>query len=93
VLGKKSGELFEEFAGKQDDSLKAGDVKYHQGFSSDFATKGGDVHLALAFNPSHLEIVNPVVMGSVRARLDRRDCDTGTKALAITVHGDSASAG
>ncbi len=93
VLGKKSGELFEEFGGKVDESLSAGDVKYHQGFSSDFATAGGNVHLALAFNPSHLEIVNPVVMGSVRARLDRRDCDTGTKALPITVHGDSAIAG
>jgi 2-oxoglutarate dehydrogenase E1 component len=93
VLGKKSGELFDEFGGKVDESLKAGDVKYHQGFSSDFATAGGNVHLALAFNPSHLEIVNPVVMGSVRARLDRRECETGLKALAITVHGDSAIAG
>ena len=93
VLGKKSGELFEEFAGKVDPSLLAGDVKYHQGYSSDFATEGGNVHLALAFNPSHLEIVNPVVMGSVRARLDRRDCDTGSKALPITIHGDSAIAG
>ncbi|QTH64078.1 2-oxoglutarate dehydrogenase E1 component [Psychrosphaera ytuae] len=93
VLGKKSGELFEEFGGKVDPSLLAGDVKYHQGYSSDFATEGGNVHLALAFNPSHLEIVNPVVMGSVRARLDRRDCDTGSKALPITIHGDSAIAG
>lgn len=93
VLGKKAGELFEEFGGKVDESLAAGDVKYHQGFSSDFATAGGNVHLALAFNPSHLEIVNPVVIGSVRARLDRRDCDNGSKALPITVHGDSAIAG
>ena len=93
VLGKKSGELFEEFGGKVDPSLLAGDVKYHQGYSSDFATEGGNVHLALAFNPSHLEIVNPVVMGSVRARLDRRECDTGSKALPITIHGDSAIAG
>lgn len=93
VLGKKAGELFEEFGGKVDPSLTAGDVKYHQGYSSDFATEGGNVHLALAFNPSHLEIVNPVVMGSVRARLDRRDCDTGSKALPITIHGDSAIAG
>ena len=93
VLGKKSGELFEEFGGKVDPSLLAGDVKYHQGYSSDFATEGGNVHLALAFNPSNLEIVNPVVMGSVRARLDRRECDTGSKALPITIHGDSAIAG
>lgn len=93
VLGKNPSELFDEFAGKHNDTLGSGDVKYHQGFSSDFATKGGNVHLALAFNPSHLEIVNPVVMGSVRARLDRRGCDNGTKALPITIHGDSAIAG
>lgn len=93
VLGKKSGELFDEFGGKVDPSLTAGDVKYHQGFSSDFATAGGNVHLALAFNPSHLEIVNPVVIGSVRARLDRHNCTNGSKALPITVHGDSAIAG
>ena len=79
VLGKNPSELFDEFGGKVDESLKAGDVKYHQGFSSDFRNTGGNVHLALAFNPSHLEIVNPVVMGSVRARLDRRDCDTVQK--------------
>jgi 2-oxoglutarate dehydrogenase E1 component len=84
--------LFDEFAGKHDDSLGAGDVKYHAGFSSDFATPGGNVHLALAFNPSHLEIVNPVVMGSVRARLERRNDDTNT-VLPITIHGDSAIAG
>merc|ERR1712146_438947 len=73
VLGKNPSVLFDEFSGKHDESLGAGDVKYHAGYSSDFATPGGNVHLALAFNPSHLEIVNPVVMGSVRARLDRRD--------------------
>lgn len=93
VLGKNPSVLFDEFAGKHDDSLGAGDVKYHAGFSSDFATEGGNVHLALAFNPSHLEIVNPVVMGSVRARLSRRDSDDGAKVLPITIHGDSAIAG
>jgi 2-oxoglutarate dehydrogenase E1 component len=92
VLGKNPSVLFDEFAGKHDDSLGAGDVKYHAGFSSDFATPGGNVHLALAFNPSHLEIVNPVVMGSVRARLERRNDDTNT-VLPITIHGDSAIAG
>ena len=92
VLGKNPSVLFDEFSGKHDDSLGAGDVKYHAGFSSDFATPGGNVHLALAFNPSHLEIVNPVVMGSVRARLVRRDNDTNT-VLPITIHGDSAIAG
>tara|TARA_Y100001947_G_C10340513_1_gene305078 strand:- start:39 stop:2816 length:2778 start_codon:yes stop_codon:yes gene_type:complete len=92
VLGKNPSVLFDEFSGKHDDSLGAGDVKYHAGFSSDFATPGGNVHLALAFNPSHLEIVNPVVMGSVRARLVRRNNDTNT-VLPITIHGDSAIAG
>lgn len=89
VLGKTSSELFDEFAGKHDGTWGTGDVKYHQGFSSDFATPGGNVHLSLAFNPSHLEIVNPVVMGSVRARQDRR----GDNCLPVTIHGDSAIAG
>lgn len=93
VLGKNPSVLFDEFAGKHDDSLGAGDVKYHAGFSSDFATPGGNVHLALAFNPSHLEIVNPVVMGSVRARLVRRKCKDGSAVLPVTIHGDSAIAG
>ncbi|MCU4676828.1 2-oxoglutarate dehydrogenase E1 component [Catenovulum sp. 2E275] len=93
VLGKNPSVLFDEFAGKHDETLGSGDVKYHMGYSSDFATPGGNVHLALAFNPSHLEIVNPVVMGSVRARLDRRDSLDGTLALPITIHGDSAIAG
>ncbi|WP_395343994.1 2-oxoglutarate dehydrogenase E1 component [Ningiella sp. W23] len=93
VLGKNPSVLFDEFAGKHDDSLGAGDVKYHAGYSSDFATPGGNVHLALAFNPSHLEIVNPVVMGSVRARLQRRGCKDGSAVLPVTIHGDSAIAG
>lgn len=93
VLGKNPSVLFDEFAGKHDHSLGAGDVKYHAGYSSDFATPGGNVHLALAFNPSHLEIVNPVVIGSVRARLDRRNCTDGSLVLPITIHGDSAIAG
>ncbi|GAA5189089.1 2-oxoglutarate dehydrogenase E1 component [Ferrimonas gelatinilytica] len=93
ILGKKPGDLFDEFAGKHDEALGSGDVKYHQGFSSDFATPGGNVHLALAFNPSHLEIVAPVVIGSVRARMDRRKCETGKLVMPITIHGDSAIAG
>ena len=92
VLGKNPSKLVDEFAGRYE-VVGAGDVKYHMGFSSDFETKGGHVHLALAFNPSHLEIVNPVVMGSVRARLDRRGCTDGSLALPITIHGDSAFAG
>lgn len=93
VLGKKPQDLFDEFAGKHGESWGTGDVKYHQGFSADFATPGGNVHLALAFNPSHLEIVNPVVIGSVRARQDRLDDKDGGKVLPITIHGDSAIAG
>lgn len=93
ILGKRPAELFDEFAGKHYDILGSGDVKYHQGFSSDFQTPNANLHLALAFNPSHLEIVNPVVMGSVRARQDRRDCQTGRQVMAITIHGDSAIAG
>ncbi|SDJ12391.1 2-oxoglutarate dehydrogenase E1 component [Ferrimonas sediminum] len=93
VLGKKPADLFDEFAGKHDETLGSGDVKYHQGFSSDFATPSGNVHLALAFNPSHLEIVNPVVMGSVRARMDRLGCENGQKVMPVTIHGDSAIAG
>ncbi|WP_273976671.1 2-oxoglutarate dehydrogenase E1 component [Vibrio parahaemolyticus] len=93
VLGKKPQDLFDEFAGKHDETWGTGDVKYHQGFSADFATPGGDVHLALAFNPSHLEIVNPVVIGSVRARQDRLGDNHGSKVLPITIHGDSAIAG
>lgn len=93
VLGKKPQDLFDEFAGKHDETWGTGDVKYHQGFSADFATPGGNVHLALAFNPSHLEIVNPVVIGSVRARQDRLADKDGSKVLPITIHGDSAIAG
>lgn len=93
VLGKNPSVLFDEFAGKHDISLGQGDVKYHAGYSSDFATPGGNVHLALAFNPSHLEIVNPVVMGSVRARLARRGGVDGSSVLPITIHGDAAIAG
>jgi 2-oxoglutarate dehydrogenase E1 component len=93
VLGKRPQDLFDEFAGKHDETWGTGDVKYHQGFSADFATPSGNVHLVLAFNPSHLEIVNPVVIGSVRARQDRLDDRDGSKVLPITVHGDSAIAG
>src|SRR5438067_876646 len=93
TLGKSPAELFEEFEGKHADDLPSGDVKYHQGFSSDISTAGGPVHLSLAFNPSHLEIVNPVVEGSVRARQRRRDDKTGDQVLPILVHGDAAFAG
>ncbi len=93
TLGKMPGDLFAEFEGKHADELPSGDVKYHQGFSSDIATPGGPVHLSLAFNPSHLEIVNPVVEGSCRARMDRRGDKDGSEVLPVIVHGDAAFAG
>ena len=93
TLGKMPADLFAEFEGKHADDLPAGDVKYHQGFSSDVSTPGGPVHLSLNFNPSHLEIVNPVVEGSVRARMDRRGDTAGKKILPVLVHGDAAFAG
>ncbi len=95
VLGKVPEVLFSEFEGKYDlKKLKgSGDVKYHKGFSSDVYTPSGSVHLALAFNPSHLEVVNPVVEGSVRARQERRGDSTGDKVMPVLIHGDSAFAG
>ena len=93
VLGKMPKDLFQEFEGKAAQELPSGDVKYHNGFSSDITTAGGPVHLSLAFNPSHLEIVNPVVEGSVRARQRRREDKTGDQVLPILVHGDAAFAG
>ncbi|MFL0805809.1 MAG: 2-oxoglutarate dehydrogenase E1 component [Oceanobacter sp.] len=92
TLGKKTSDLFDEFDGKAEYESH-GDVKYHQGFSSNVMTPGGEVHLALAFNPSHLEIVAPVVEGSVRARQDRRGDDQGEMVVPVIMHGDSAFAG
>ncbi len=92
-LGKIPAELFSEFEGKHAHELTSGDVKYHQGFSSDIKTAGGAVHLTLAFNPSHLEIVDPVVEGSVRARQHRRGDHTGDEVLPLLIHGDAAFAG
>ena len=93
TLGKMPGDLFAEFDHTAPEELPSGDVKYHQGFSSDVSTPGGPVHLSLAFNPSHLEIVNPVVEGSVRARMDRRDDPRGSQVLPVLVHGDAAFGG
>ncbi|WP_053979349.1 2-oxoglutarate dehydrogenase E1 component [Marinagarivorans algicola] len=92
ILGKNPTDLFDEFEGKKlvDTS---GDVKYHQGFSSNVMTPGGEIHLALAFNPSHLEIVSPVVEGSVRARQDRRRDDIRNVVVPVVIHGDAAFAG
>ncbi|MEQ1532047.1 MAG: 2-oxoglutarate dehydrogenase E1 component [Sideroxydans sp.] len=93
TLGKLPKVLFAEFDGIHTEHLTSGDVKYHQGFSSDIATPGGSMHLTLAFNPSHLEIVNPVVEGSVRARQHRRGDHKGAQVLPILLHGDAAFAG
>ena len=96
IFGKPSSVLFDEFDGKKklsDNPDIAGDVKYHMGYSSDVRTAGGPMHLALAFNPSHLEIVSPVVHGSVRARQDRRGDTERKEVLPITIHGDAAVSG
>jgi len=93
ILGKQPGMLFAEFEGIHAEHLTSGDVKYHQGFSANVSTPGGEMHIALAFNPSHLEIVNPVVEGSVRARQHRRKDHDGSKVISILIHGDAAFAG
>lgn len=92
TLGKQPSELFDEFEGKAIFN-SSGDVKYHQGFSSNVMTAGGELHLALAFNPSHLEVVSPVVEGSVRARQDRRKNIERDQVIPIIMHGDAAFAG
>ena len=93
IMGKLPKDLFAEFDHTAPEELASGDVKYHQGFSSDMSTAGGPVHLSLAFNPSHLEIVNPVVEGSVRAWMDRRSDPLVKQVLPVLVHGDAAFAG
>lgn len=92
IFGKNPVDLFGEFEGKKLVET-SGDVKYHQGFSSNVMTEGGEVHLAMAFNPSHLEIVAPVVEGSVRARQDRRNDPIGTTVIPVNIHGDASFAG
>jgi len=93
IMGKKPAELFQEFEGTKKVSELTGDVKYHLGFSSSMDTPGGPVHLALAFNPSHLEIVAPVVEGSVRARQWRRGDRLGDEVVPVQIHGDAAFSG
>jgi 2-oxoglutarate dehydrogenase E1 component len=93
TMGKMPVDLFAEFEGKSASDLPAGDVKYHQGFSSDIATPGGPMHVTLAFNPSHLEIVDPVVEGSVRARQHRRKDGTFDQVMPVLLHGDASIAG
>ena len=94
IMGKKPADLFMEFEGKSGlNSQGTGDVKYHMGFASNIQTQNGPIHLALAFNPSHLEIVNPVVEGSVRARQVRRGDHDGSQVMSVLIHGDAAFAG
>ncbi len=95
ILGKSPASLFDEFAGTYTPSpgVSSGDVKYHMGFSSDIATPGGPVHLTLAFNPSHLEIINPVVEGSVKARQDRAGKTGISTVIPVLIHGDAAFSG
>ncbi|WP_369981202.1 2-oxoglutarate dehydrogenase E1 component [Xanthomonas bundabergensis] len=98
TLGKNPRKLFDEFEGKfehaHDDRAHTGDVKYHMGFSADVAVADGkSVHLALAFNPSHLEIVDPVVVGSVRSRQERYGDAARKTVLPVIIHGDAAFAG
>ncbi len=96
ILGKAPEELFSEFEGDyhtENEDTQTGDVKYHQGFSADIQTEGGNVHVALSFNPSHLEIINPVVEGSTRARQERRHDVNRRMVVPILIHGDAAFAG
>jgi len=95
ILGKPPSEIFEEFEGKRVNHglMTSGDVKYHKGFSSDIGSAGGPVHITLGFNPSHLEIIGPVIEGSVRARQRRRSDITGDQVLPVIIHGDAAFAG
>jgi 2-oxoglutarate dehydrogenase E1 component len=95
VLGKSPSMLFSEFEGKAEHASGkgSGDVKYHKGFSADLRTTGGNVHVVLAFNPSHLEVVDAVVEGSVRARQEQRGDLTGATILPLLIHGDAAFAG
>jgi len=93
ILGKIPCELFQEFEGTKESGDYSGDVKYHMGFSSDIKTPRSTMHLALAFNPSHLEIVSPVVEGSVRARQQRRGDTKGEQIIPVQIHGDAAFSG
>ena len=92
IVGKHPAELFDEFEGRSR-VARSGDVKYHLGYSSDIETPGGSVHLTLGFNPSHLEIIDPVVIGSVRARQDRRGDVERNTVVPLLIHGDAAFAG
>ncbi|HZA51062.1 MAG TPA: 2-oxoglutarate dehydrogenase E1 component, partial [Myxococcaceae bacterium] len=96
ILGKRPDEIFSEFQGPKDPRqyLRRGDVKYHMGFSSDYTTARGDrIHLSMAFNPSHLEAVNPVVEGRVRAKQDRIGDGARHRVVPLLIHGDASFTG
>lgn len=93
IMGKSPQDLFEEFEGNVDIEFGSGDVKYHKGYSIDLKTPKKPIHAVLAFNPSHLEIINPVVEGSVRARQERRKDSDRKKVIPVLIHGDAAFAG
>jgi 2-oxoglutarate dehydrogenase E1 component len=93
IFGKPPQALFEQFEGTKDYGLTSADVKYHLGYASDIDTPSGPLHLSLAFNPSHLEIISPVLMGSVRARQQRRSAGRVDDVMGVVVHGDSAMTG
>jgi 2-oxoglutarate dehydrogenase E1 component len=95
ILGKNPRDIFQEFADKDGEEFRGrGDVKYHLGHSSDWTTQDGQrVHLSLCFNPSHLEFVNAVALGRIRAKQDRVDDATRERGMALLIHGDASFAG
>lgn len=93
IFGKKTSELFDEFSGKSKNQIGSGDVKYHQGFSCKYHYNNLETNLTLEFNPSHLEIINPVVAGSARATIDKLNENEKNYVLPITIHGDSSIIG
>lgn len=93
IMGMPADELCTRFEGTLDHGLTSGDVKYHLGYSSDCEIAGQPMHLALAYNPSHLEAIVPIAMGSARARQDQRADHNPTKVLNISLHGDASLAG
>lgn len=93
IIGKSPRLIFREFEDNESQQQPAGDVKYHLGYHGDWSSDGRTVHLALAFNPSHLEFVNPVVAGRCRAKQDRLSDTARERCMAIQIHGDAAFAG
>ncbi len=93
VFGKPPEDLFQEFEGRKDYGLNSGDVKYHLGYASDIETQSGPLHSSLACNPSHLEVICAVLMGSVRARQKRRSPGNEYEVMGLLVHGDASIAG